>query len=114
MATKSNIIKKKPPSYINGLKAITNWFFNNRRKKEEIEYIVNTYKIDNNIIKRFMLYTYNSPHLTWYINKYLNSLYHFNRFDTVDLLHSLAYILDVNRINKKIFLRNSCILRIQS
>jgi len=48
-----------------------------------------------------MLYTYNSPHLTWYINKYLNSLYHFNRFDTVDLLHSLAYILDVNRINKR-------------
>lgn len=101
MATKANIIKKKPPSYINGLKAITNWFFNNRRKKEEIEYIINTYKIDNNIIKRFMLYTYNSPHLTWYINKYLNSLYHFNRFDTVDLLHSLAYILDVNRINKR-------------
>ena len=39
MATKSNVIKKKPPSYINGLKAITNWFFSNRRKKEELENI---------------------------------------------------------------------------
>ena len=37
MATKSNVIKKKPPSYITGLKAITNWFFSNRRKKEELE-----------------------------------------------------------------------------
>jgi hypothetical protein len=72
MATKSNVIKKKPPSYINGLKAITNWFFSNRRKKEELENIINIFKIDNNIIKRFMLYTYNTPHLTWYINKYLN------------------------------------------
>lgn len=101
MASKSNIIKKKPPSYINGLKAITNWFFSNRRKKEELENIIDTYKIDNNIIKRFMLYTYNTPHMTWYINKYLNSLYEFNRFDTVNLLYSLVYLLDVNRITRK-------------
>jgi len=59
------------------------------------------FKIDNDIVKRFMLYTYNTPHLTWYINKYLNSLYEFNRFDTVDLLYSLVYLLDVNRITKK-------------
>jgi len=98
--------KKKIPSYINGLKAITNWFFSNRRKKEELENIINMFKIDNDIVKRFMLYTYNTPHLTWYINKYLNSLYEFNRFDTVDLLYSLVYLLDVNRITKRAFLKN--------
>jgi len=101
MSPKSNIIKKKQPSYINGLKAITNWFFSNRRKKDELENIINVYKIDNNIMKRFLLYTYNSPHLTWFINKYLNNLYDFNRFDTADLLHSLAYLLDINRITRK-------------
>ncbi len=98
---KGNIIKKKPPSYINSLKAITNWFFTNRRRKEELEYIIHKFEIDNNIIKRFFLYTYNTPHLTWYLNKYLNSLYDFNRFDTFNLLFSLAYLLDINRISRK-------------
>ena len=98
---KSNIIKKKPLNYINGLKAITTWLFNNKRKKEDIENIIDLYGIDNSFIKRFFLYTYNSPHLTYYINKYLNHLYNFNKFDTVDLLFSLAYLLDVNRLSRK-------------
>lgn len=101
MATKSNIIKKKPPSYINALKAMTNWFFNKNRKKEELEKIIEIYNIDNNITKRFLLYCYNTPHIVWYINKYLNHLYDFNRFDTVSLMFSLTYLLDINRISRK-------------
>lgn len=110
---KNNIIKKKQPSYLNGLKALTSWLFSNRRKKEEIEYIINKYGIDNTIMKRFGLYVYNTPHLTWYINKYLNALYDFNKFDTIDLIYSLVYLLDVNRITRKtipeklMYLRNT-------
>ena len=98
---KSNITRKKAPNYLTGLKAITNWVFNKSRKKEELEKLVEIYKIDNAIFKRFLLYSYNVPHLTWYINKYLNHLYHFNRFDTINLIYSFVYLLDVNRITRK-------------
>jgi len=101
VATKSNIIKKKSPGYLNGLKAVTNWIFGRQRKKEELENIIKIYEIDNNIFKRFLLFTYNSPHLVYFINKYLNHLYNFNRFDTVDLINSMTYLLDINRISKK-------------
>lgn len=101
MATKSNVTKVKPPSYIIGLKQITNWFFSRNRKREEVEKIIEVYGIDNNIMKRFLLYCYNTPHLIYFINKYLNHLYDFNRFDTVNLLFSLTYLLDVNRITRK-------------
>ena len=101
MAAKSNITKKKAPSHLNGLKAVTNWIFGRQRRKEELEYLIRTYDIDNNVFKRFLLFIYNSPHLAWYINKYMNHLYHFNRFDTIDLLYSLTYMLDINRITRK-------------
>ena len=101
MAAKSNITKKKAPSYITGLKGITNWIFNKNRRKDELENLIETYGIDNNIFKRFLLFTYNNPHLTWYLNKYLNHLYHFNKFDTSNLIYSLSYLLDVNRIVRK-------------
>lgn len=101
MKANSNITKKKAPSYINALKAMTNWFFNKNRKKDELDKIIEIYDIDNNITKRFLLYCYNTPHLVWYINRYLNHLYNFNRFNTSDLLFSLTYLLDVNRITRK-------------
>jgi len=101
MGIKSNIIKKKQPNYINGLKAINNWFFSNNRKLTELEKIVEVYKIDNNFMKRFLLFIYNTPHLVLYINKYLNHIYEFNKFNTIDLLYSLSYLLDINRIVKK-------------
>lgn len=100
MATKGNITKKKT-NYLTGLKGITNWVFNKNRKKEELEFLIEKYELDNNIVKRFLLYTYNTPHITWYINKYLNHLYHFNRFDTVNLIYSFIYLLDVNRVSRK-------------
>jgi len=101
VSTKSNIIKKKQPTYLTGLKALTNWIFGKQRHQKELEYIVNTYRIDNNIIKRFLLFSYSTPHIVYFINKYLNHLYYFNRFDTVDLINSLTCILDMNRISKK-------------
>ena len=101
MATKSNTIKKKQPNYLTGLKGVTNWTFNKNRKREELEKLIEVFGIDNNIFKRFLLYTYNTPHVVWFINKYLNQLYGFNKFDTVDLIYSFIYLLDINRITKK-------------
>lgn len=101
MKTSSNITKKKTPSYINALKVMTNWFFNKNRKKDELDKIIKIYNIDNNITKRFFLYVYNTPHLVYFINKYLNHLYNFNKFNTTDLLFSLTYLLDINKITKK-------------
>lgn len=101
MKTKNNVVKKKPPSYINALKAVTNWTFGKQRKKEDLDHIINLYGIDNGIFKRFLLFTYNSPHLVYYINKYMNHLYSFSKFETADLIYSLTYLLDINRISKK-------------
>lgn len=100
MTAKGNIIKKKT-NYLTGLKGITNWIFNKNRKKEELEFLIKKYEFDNNIVKRLLLYTYNTPHITWYINKYLNHLHYFNGFDTVDLIYSFIYLLDINRVNRK-------------
>jgi uracil-DNA glycosylase family 4 len=101
VAAQKGTINKKKTNYLAGLKAVSNWVFGRQRKKEELEYIVGKYKLDNVIIKRFLLYTYGTPHLTWYINKYLNHLYKFDTFETTDLIYSLTYLLDINRISKK-------------
>lgn len=101
MAAKSNITKKKAPSYINGLKAMTSWVFGKTRRRDELENIIEIYGLDNNIFKRFLLYSYNSPHVVYFVNKYLNHLYNFNKFNTVDLVFSYMYLMDINRINKK-------------
>jgi len=101
MSQQKGIINKKKPNYIAGLKAISNWTFGKQRKREDLEYIIKRFNIDNAIIKRFLLYIYNSPHIVWYMNKYLNHLYDFNKFETVDLIFSLTYLLDINRISKK-------------
>ena len=98
---KGNVTKKKHPSYLNALKAVTNWTFGKQRKKEDLEHIIDLYGIDNGIFKRFLLFTYNSPHLVYYINKYMNHLFSFNKFDTADLIYSFTYLLDINRISKK-------------
>ncbi len=98
---KGNITKKKAHSPMAGLKAMTNWILGKQRKKEELKNIIQTFQIDNNILKRFLLYTYNTPYITWYINKHLNHLYNFNKYDIIDLMYSLTYLLDINRINKK-------------
>jgi DNA polymerase len=101
VAKQKGIINKKKINYIAGLKAIGNWTFGRQRKKEDLETIIDKFKLDNSIVKRFLLYTYNTPHLTWYINKYLNHLYNFDRFRTDDLIFALTYLIDVNRISKK-------------
>ena len=62
MPTKGNITKKKS-NFLNGLKGLTNWLFSNNRRREELEWLIEKYEFDNNIIKRFLLYTYNTPHV---------------------------------------------------
>jgi DNA polymerase len=101
MATQKGVISKKKNTYLIGLKAITNWLFSKQRKPEELEYIISKFEIDSTIIKRFLLYTYGTPHITWFINKYINQLFQFNKFKVTDIIYSLTYLLDINRIVKK-------------
>jgi uracil-DNA glycosylase family 4 len=95
---KSNIIKKSKPTMIMGLKALSGWLFTNKRR-EDIQLIIDKYEIENNVMKRLTSYVYNTPYLVWYINKYLNKLYDFNKYDTADLIRSFSYLLDINRLN---------------
>jgi uracil-DNA glycosylase family 4 len=95
---KSNIIKKSKPTMIMGLKALSGWLFTNKRR-EDIQLIIDKYEIENSVMKRLTSYVYNTPYLVWYINKYLNKLYEFNKYDTADLIRSFSYLLDINRLN---------------
>jgi len=101
MATPKGTISKKKNTYLIGLKSITNWLFSKQRRPEDLEYIISKYNIDFTIVKRFLLYTYGTPHMTWFINKYLNHLYDFNKFEVINYIYSLTYLFDINRIVKK-------------
>jgi len=99
-----SIITKKKSSYLAGLKALSNWLFS-KRNEQELEHIVQKYEFDTTILKRLVSYVYNSPHIVWYINRYLNNLYDFNKYNIISLMYSFSYLLDINQKNqsKKLF-----------
>ncbi len=98
-------IHRKRKNYIIGLKELLNWMFNNHRVQEDLEQIIKKYQFDISLFKRLTSYVYNSPHLIWYINKYLNELYNFNSFDLIDLIYSYTYLFEIHHKNqsKKLF-----------
>lgn len=100
MSKKSIIPKKK--NYITGLKELTKWLFS-RRDEKEVQELIMKYELDNALLKRLASYTYNYPHIVWYINKYMNSLY--QKFDLISMLYTFGYLLDINQRNqaKKLF-----------
>lgn len=102
-AKNKNVIQKKK-SYLDGIKAISNWLFS-KRDEESIRHILEKYDYNNTILKRLASYVYNYPHIIWYMNKYMNDLYQFNKFDTVSLMYSFCYLIDINQRNngKKLF-----------
>ncbi|MFW6219567.1 MAG: uracil-DNA glycosylase family protein [bacterium] len=101
---KSNI-HKKTKNYLSFLKILTRWLGNKKRDPEFIKNVIDKYDIDNNIMRRILMYVINTPHVQWYCNKYLNNKFDFNRYDTYDLLFSLVHIMDINKCNesKKFF-----------
>ena len=101
---KSNIVRKKT-NYLTGLKALSSWMTGTRRDEKELEYIISKYEFNTTIFKRLISYIYNSPHIVWYINKYLNDLYNFNKMNLINLIYSFVYLLDINQKNqmKKLF-----------
>lgn len=97
------IITKKKPSYLTGLKSLSSWLFS-KRNENDLRNLIEKYEFDNTILKRLASYVYNSPYIVWYINKYMNNIYDFNKFDIVNLLYSFGYLLDINQKNaKKLF-----------
>jgi DNA polymerase len=107
MSKKSSVIPKKK-NYLTGLKELSKWFFSKRSEKE-IEDLIYKYEWDNFILKRLTSYVYNYPHLVWYINKYMNGLYQFQKFDLVSMFYTFGYLLDINQRNqmKKLFFLKS-------
>lgn len=101
---KTNIVRKKT-NYLTGLKALSSWMTGTRRDEKELEHIISKYEFNTTIFKRLISYVYNSPHIVWYINKYLNDLYNFNKMNLINLIYSFVYLLNINQKNqmKKLF-----------
>lgn len=104
MKKNSNIIYKKR-NYILGLKELLNWLFNPIKNRENLESIITKYEFDLSLFKRLVSYSYNTPHIVWYLNKYLNNSTIFDSFNLVDLIYSYSYLLSIHHKNqpKKLF-----------
>ena len=98
---KSNVVKKTK-NYIESLKALSNIIASKQGvSMDQIEYFVDKYEIDNNIMKRVLSYFIGYPNIQKYCNTYLNNRFTFNSWNTKDLLLSLIYIVNINRLNSK-------------
>jgi uracil-DNA glycosylase family 4 len=106
MARKSiENIKKKQIDILQSIKVLTKWINNPRRTDNQLIEIIDKYKIKNSVIRRILSYNFGFPYIIKYFNKYLNSLYQFDNYDTRLLIKSLTYVMDVNnRCNSKNFM----------
>ncbi len=95
---KHNIIKKKKPNMFIGLKALTNWMVSRYRNEQELNNLKEKFGFNKDIIKRIISYAYNSPHIIHYINKHMNNLYDWNKYEFNDIINSLMYIFERNGI----------------
>lgn len=101
--TKENI-RKKHIDFLVFLKSISKWITNKKRQDEQLEYLIDKYKIENSIVKRIISYNYNFPYIIKYFNRYFNNLYEFDSFDTKLLIKSIVYLMDINnRSDSKYF-----------
>ena len=97
---KGKVIKKRK-DYLTFLKQLTRWICSYQRNKKTIQYLLDQYETTpQNIFIRIVSYCYNKPHIIWYFNKYFNNLYDFFKYDIIELMYSMVYIMDCNDHNK--------------
>jgi len=104
---KENIrkIKVLPKDYLLPIKAMTKYLTNKKRTDYQLDDIITNFKIEITISKRLISYTYGFPYICWYFNRYLNSKYEFDSFDTKSLIKSIVYLMTVNnRCDYKLFM----------
>lgn len=102
---KENIRKKTvTKDYLLPIKAMTKYLTNKKRSDYQLDDIIEKFKIENTICKRLISYTYGFPYICWYFNRYLNSKYEFDSFDTKTLIKSIIYLMSINnRCEYKLF-----------
>ncbi len=102
---KKGIKKKGKPNFITGLKELTNWISSKGSQVNNLENIIDTYNIQDNIYKRLLSYIYFNPHLLHYYNTYLNNKFEMGvlfgskvnkRINTSKLIQTFKYILIKN------------------
>jgi len=96
MAKAKENIRKKQVDFLVFLKSISKWITNKKRQDDQLEYLIDKFKIENSIVKRILSYNYGFPHIIQYFNRYFNNLYDFDTFDTKLLIKSLVYVMDIN------------------
>lgn len=98
---KKGIITKKKDILI-FLKLLTKWITNSKR---DINILEKIFKIFDEVKKEFLFsklvsYLYENLHIIWYINKYMNNLYDFNKFTHRSICESITFIMDNNNFNQ--------------
>lgn len=117
------VISKKK-NLLDFLKFLTGWIRSKHRNREKMIEVLYSFANKNKsglvtqeatqfqksmVFKRILSYCYNSPHIIWYFNKYLNDMFKFGTYKTIDLIDSMMYVMDINgqTTNKKLYFHKS-------
>lgn len=97
----SKIKRIKQSSKIDNFKLITSWLIG---KNVNINSVLNDKVNEDDYKYKLFSYLLNHPKLIWYVNKYLNSLYTFNKYDlyywleTFKIIFTRYNIISINNI----------------
>lgn len=78
--------------------AISRWITNYRKRNPNtlIE-IINKYELNQyeviNVFKKVVFYGLKYPQYVWYVNKYFNNLFEFNKYDSTLILYNIIFLL---------------------
>lgn len=114
MAIKTNgIVKiKNSMTYdlLSFLKELTTTLTSQKVNHSEVDLLFSKNPSNKNMaVTRLISYCYNSPHIIWYIDKYMNNKYDFNKLSESDFFHSIRFLLhqhDIMKTRRLFFLKS--------
>ena len=103
MAKQKNQIKKIELNFLTFLKELTNFLQKDNYDINIILNLIEKHDVSSQFLfKRLIAYSYNSPYIIWYINRYMNDKYDFYKYDVKSFLMSVKYLLQSNN-HKRLF-----------
>ncbi len=106
MAKPKNQIKKIELNFITFLKELTQFLNKDSYDIKVILNLIEKHDVSPQFLfKRLIAYSYNSPYIIWYVNKYMNSKFEFYKYDIENMLVSVKYLMRANNHNKLFFFK---------
>lgn len=102
---------KSNNDYLSFLKEITNILKTDKNFDNDLQRLLSEKPITKSMLfERIISYCYDSPHLIWYINKYMNNIFSFNYIDEEDFICTIKFILhnkDIIKDRRLYFLKSN-------